>query len=68
MGSEIGAYPCHRQKGTQHYYYTTKSVFRIPSTDFNSCLDRGNNDRVQIWGCQDGNANQVGLYLISMML
>ena len=59
VGSRIGAYPCHHSKGTQHFYYTDKNTFRVPSMDFNSCLDRDQHNNLNIWGCQDANDNQV---------
>ena len=60
IGTQVGAYPCHGQKGTQAFYLTDKHTIRLPTMDFNSCLDRDQGKaRLNIWGCQDGNANQV---------
>ena len=59
IGTQVGAYPCHGQKGTQAFYFTDKDTIRLPTMDFNSCLDRDNTQHMNIWGCQTGNENQI---------
>ena len=60
IGTQVGAYPCHGQKGTQAFYFTDRNSLRLPTMDFNSCLDRDQGKaRINIWGCQDNNQNQV---------
>lgn len=62
IGTQVGAYPCHGQKGTQAFYFTDKNTIRLPTMDFNSCLDRDQNNNMNIWGCQAGNQNQIFIW------
>jgi polypeptide N-acetylgalactosaminyltransferase len=59
VGTDVGVYPCHGQKGTQFFVLTTSNQIRIPASDFQFCLDNGKDSTaISSWHCHNSGGPQ----------
>ena len=58
IGTSMGLYPCHGQKGTQHFVMTSAGEIRVASLDYDACLDRATSGQINIWSCHRNGGNQ----------